>query len=88
MILVMMFLAAKQSKTSIYGDAKFASDADIRKSRQVTWGDKSKGGIIIGSYKGKLLRYTQPDFISMGRERVRVKVPELLYQIFLIMKVL
>ncbi|AUL82670.1 type IV secretory system conjugative DNA transfer family protein [Escherichia coli] len=66
MILVMMFLAAKQSKTSIYGDAKFASDADIRKSRQVTWGDKSKGGIIIGSYKGRLLRYTQPDFISMG----------------------
>lgn len=42
MILVMMFLAAKQSKTSIYGDAKFASDADIRKSRQVTWEIKVK----------------------------------------------
>lgn len=54
------------SKQSLYGDAKFASDADIRKSRSVTWGDASKGGVIIGKYKGKLLRYTQPDFISMG----------------------
>lgn len=53
-------------KQSLYGDAKFANDADIRKSRSVTWGDASKGGVIIGRYKGKLIRYTQPDFISMG----------------------
>lgn len=53
-------------KPSLYGDAKFASDADIRKSKAVTWGDASKGGIIIGRYKGKLLRYIAPDFVSMG----------------------
>lgn len=34
--------------------------------KAVTWGDESKGGVIIGRYKGKLLRYIAPDFISMG----------------------
>ncbi|EOW1882603.1 type IV secretory system conjugative DNA transfer family protein [Yersinia enterocolitica] len=39
---------------------------DIRRSKVVTWGDDSKGGVIIGLHKGKLLRYIAPDFISMG----------------------
>lgn len=48
-------------KLSLYGDAKFASNADIRHSKAVTWGDESKGGVIIGRYKGKLLRYIAPE---------------------------
>ncbi|MFZ4210600.1 type IV secretory system conjugative DNA transfer family protein [Pantoea endophytica] len=65
LLLGIAFIASGRSRKSLYGDAKFATDTDIRKSKQVTWGDK-KGGIIIGSHKGKLIRYTQPDFISMG----------------------
>lgn len=50
----------------MYGDAKFASESDVRRSKVVTWGDESKGGVIIGRFKGKLIRYIAPDFISMG----------------------
>lgn len=63
---VVIRVKASQRKDGLYGNAKFATDAEIRRSSQVTWGDASKGGIIIGKYKGKLLRYTQPDFVSMG----------------------
>ncbi|MBG6243193.1 MAG: conjugal transfer protein TraG [Candidatus Symbiopectobacterium sp. Dall1.0] len=56
----------RQSKIPLFGDARFATDADIRQSKQVSWGNEKKGGVIIGRYKGKLLRYTQPDFVSMG----------------------
>lgn len=56
----------RKPKTALFGEARFATDADVRKSKQVTWGNDKKGGVIIGRYKGQLLRYTQPDFVSMG----------------------
>ncbi|BBI93076.1 type IV secretory system conjugative DNA transfer family protein [Serratia symbiotica] len=56
----------RQLKVALFGDARFATDSDIRQSKQVSWGNEKEGGVIIGRYKGKLLRYTQPDFVSMG----------------------
>lgn len=53
-------------KQTLHGDARFATESDIRKSKSVTWGDDSGKGIVIGKYKGKLLRYIQPDFVSLG----------------------
>lgn len=52
-------------KTKVFGDARFATDQDIRTSRSVTWGEPGKG-IVVGKYKGKLLRYVQPDFVSLS----------------------
>lgn len=59
-------LSGNKTKSNLYGDAKFASESDVRRSKVVTWGDESKGGVIIGRFKGKLIRYIAPDFISMG----------------------
>lgn len=50
---------------SLYGDAKFASEADILKSTSVTLGKEGQG-IVVGRFKGKLLRYIKPDFVSLG----------------------
>lgn len=61
-----LMIQLSTQKVALFGNAKFASDADIRRSKVVTWGDDSKGGVIIGLHKGKLLRYIAPDFISMG----------------------
>jgi type IV secretion system protein VirD4 len=52
-------------KAKVFGDARFATDQDIRASRSVTWGEAGKG-IVVGKYKGKLLRYVQPDFVSIS----------------------
>lgn len=82
-----LIIKAAMQKPSLYGDAKFASDADIRRSKAVTWGDESKGGVIIGRYKGKLLRYIAPDFISMGAgtragKGAAIVIPNLLAWLF------
>ncbi|EPM53382.1 TaxB conjugal transfer protein [Pseudomonas syringae pv. actinidiae ICMP 19071] len=53
-------------KKTLHGDARFATERDIRQSKSVTWGDDNGKGIVIGKYKGKLLRYVQPDFVSLG----------------------
>ena len=49
----------------LYGDAQFASQADILKSKSVTLNQAGKG-IIVGKLKGKLIRYIKPDFVSLG----------------------
>ncbi|HGJ5864619.1 type IV secretory system conjugative DNA transfer family protein, partial [Arsenophonus nasoniae] len=82
-----LIIKTAMQKPSLYGDAKFASDADIRRSKAVTWGDESKGGVIIGRYKGKLLRYIAPDFISMGAgtragKGAAIVIPNLLAWLF------
>ena len=59
-------LVNKNPKQSLHGDAKFASQADILKSTSVTLGDAESRGIIVGKFKGKLIRYTKPDFVSLG----------------------
>ena len=53
-------------KRSLHGDAKFASLKDIVRSKSVTLGDTESGGIVVGKYKNKLIRYIKPDFVSLG----------------------
>ena len=56
----------KFSKKSLYGDAKFASLGDILNSKSVTLEKEEDRGIIVGKFKGKLIRYVKPDFVSLG----------------------
>lgn len=53
-------------KSKVYGDAKFATLQDIQRSKSVTWGIDGGKGIVIGKFKGKLLRYVNPDFVSIS----------------------
>lgn len=39
-----LMIQLSTQKVALFGNAKFASDADIRRSKVVTWGDDSKGG--------------------------------------------
>jgi type IV secretion system protein VirD4 len=56
----------KKGDQSLYGDAKFASLSDIQKSNSVSLGTSNTKGIVVGKYNGKLIRYTKPDFVSLG----------------------
>lgn len=51
---------------SLYGDAKFASDDDLSKSKLLKWEKENDNDILVGVYKGKYLWYTAPDFVSLG----------------------
>ncbi|KAJ6644914.1 Type IV secretion system protein VirB11 [Pseudolycoriella hygida] len=53
-------------KASLHGNAKFASKPDIQNSASVTLDNQQAGGIIVGKYKGKLIHYIKPDFVSLG----------------------
>lgn len=55
-----------QEKMSLHGDAKFASDNDLKKSKLLKWEKENSKGILVGKYKGKYLWYTAPDFVSLG----------------------
>lgn len=55
------------SDTSLYGNAKFAGDEDIKKSTLLKWSKEYvDGGILVGKKKNKYLWYTAPDFVSLG----------------------
>lgn len=56
----------RPSKKSLHGDARFATSADIAVSTSVTLGQAESRGIVIGRFKGKLIRYIKPDFVSLG----------------------
>lgn len=65
-------------KEKLYGDAKFATAADIAK-RKLYGND----GIIIGKYNGKLLRFPGQQFVSLaaatrGGKGVSVVIPNLM----------
>lgn len=62
-----------QEKCHFTGDAKFASDNDLKKSKLLKWEKENSKGILVGKYKGKYLWYTAPDFVSLGAEQGRVK---------------
>ncbi|HBA1011014.1 TPA: type IV secretory system conjugative DNA transfer family protein [Escherichia coli] len=51
---------------ALYGDAKFASDNDLKKSKLLKWETENDTDILVGAYKGKYLWYTAPDFVSLG----------------------
>ena len=50
----------------LFGDAKFASDSDLKKSKLLKWEKENDTDILVGRYKGKYLWYTAPDFVSLG----------------------
>jgi type IV secretion system protein VirD4 len=60
-----LFFVNQHRQRSLYGDAEFASQADILKSTSVTLGKEGQG-IVVGRFKGRLLRYIKPDFVSLG----------------------
>lgn len=55
-----------QDDSPLYGDAKFASDADLKKSKLLKWEKENDKDILVGRFKGKYLWYTAPDFVSLG----------------------
>lgn len=63
---LLLYKLNMENKTKLYGDARFATPADLRKSQSVSWGDDGGKGIVVGKYKGKLLRYVLPDFVSLS----------------------
>lgn len=74
----MAILLLLPKKEKLYGDAKFATAADIAK-RKLYGND----GIIIGKYKGKLLRFPGQQFVSLAAatrmgKGVSVVIPNLM----------
>ncbi|EEP4370892.1 type IV secretory system conjugative DNA transfer family protein, partial [Salmonella enterica] len=67
-LIVPVFIIWQLNKTDValYGDAKFASDNDLRKSKLLKWEKENDTDILVGAYKGKYLWYTAPDFVSLG----------------------
>ncbi len=63
---LIIVLMNKNENSSLYGDAKFASDDDLKKSKLLKWEKENEKGILVGKYKGKYLWYTAPDFVSLG----------------------
>lgn len=61
-----LFIFSINKKQSLFGDAKFASDNDLKSSKLLKWEKENKKGILVGKYKGKYLWYTAPDFVSLG----------------------
>lgn len=51
---------------SLHGNARFATPSDILASKSVVLGNKESKGIVVGTYKGQLVRYIKPDFVSLG----------------------
>lgn len=59
-------LINRPSQKSLHGNARFATSADIQASTSVTLGQKQSKGIVVGQYKGQLVSYIKPDFVSLG----------------------
>lgn len=81
---VILFFLAKQ-KESLFGEARFATDSEIRKTG--LFGDKKnyvKRGIIIGKYKEKFLKFGGQQFVALGAptrsgKGVGIVIPNLLH---------
>jgi len=63
-----VFIIWKLNKDSfsLYGDARFASDDELKKSKLLKWEKENEDDILVGEHKGKYLWYTAPDFVSLG----------------------
>jgi len=55
-----------RDEQSLYGDAKFSTDSDLKYSKLLAWQRDFSNGILVGAYKGKYLWYTADDFVSLG----------------------
>ncbi|WLS81222.1 type IV secretory system conjugative DNA transfer family protein (plasmid) [Erwinia pyri] len=67
-LVIPAFIIWKLNKDAffLYGDAKFASDDDLKNSKLLKWERENEDDILVGEYKGKYLWYTAPDFVSLG----------------------
>jgi type IV secretion system protein VirD4 len=78
--LLALYLVAKPKKQSMHGDARFANTADLSK---VGMFKPSKNGIIVGKYKGDLVRLSGQQFVILAAptrsgKGVGVVIPNLL----------
>lgn len=74
-VLIFLFVLSQQ-KESLFGEARFATKNEIRKTD--LFGDKNhevKRGIIIGKYKDRFLKFRGQQFVALGaptRSGIRV----------------
>ncbi|MFC3113747.1 ATPase [Rodentibacter caecimuris] len=78
-IVIGVLFLTQRKKASLYGDAKFATMAEIQKMGLLA----KEGGIIVGKIGGKLLRFVGSQFVSLaaptrGGKGVGVVIPNLL----------
>lgn len=74
-------LALKPRQQSLHGDARFATLADVAKAG--FFDSKKKNGVVIGKYKGKLMRLTGQQFVILAAptrsgKGVGIVIPNLL----------
>lgn len=78
-IVIGVLFLAQRKKASLYGDAKFATMAEIKQMGLLA----KEGGIIVGKIGGKLLRFVGSQFVSLaaptrGGKGVGIVIPNLL----------
>ncbi|UPG91571.1 type IV secretory system conjugative DNA transfer family protein [Luteibacter aegosomaticola] len=77
---VALFFLLKKKKQATHGDARFAKSADLRKQKML---DPAPNGILVGSFKGDLVRLPGQQFVILAAptrsgKGVGVVIPNLL----------
>ncbi|KLD72917.1 hypothetical protein Y886_40790, partial [Xanthomonas hyacinthi DSM 19077] len=57
---VVLYFLTKKKKQSMHGDARFATASDLRKQKMLSPADN---GILVGKYKGDLVRLPGQQFV-------------------------
>ncbi len=78
--LVALYFLLKKKKQAMHGDARFAKASDLRKQKMLT---PSDNGILVGKYKGELVRLPGQQFVILAAptrsgKGVGVVIPNLL----------
>jgi type IV secretion system protein VirD4 len=78
-LLLVLFLLLNRKKESLFGEARFANLGELTKQGLF----KKGNGIIIGKYKGRLMRFIGAQFVSLGAptrsgKGVGIVIPNLL----------
>ncbi len=78
--LVLLYLIARNKKPSMHGDARFANGGDLRQAGMLK---PSPNGILVGKYKGDLVRLAGQQFVILAAptrsgKGVGVVIPNLL----------
>jgi type IV secretion system protein VirD4 len=77
---VSLYFILKRRKQSMHGDARFATAADLRKQKMLS---PAPNGILVGKYKGNLVRLPGQQFVILAAptrsgKGVGVVIPNLL----------
>src|ERR1700754_2083948 len=77
---VVLYFLMKKKKQAIHGDARFATASDLRKQKMLS---PSENGILVGKYKGDLVRLPGQQFVILAAptrsgKGVGVVIPNLL----------